>query len=343
MLTNREIIKQIDLGNITINNLKAYALDKPNSCKVHLENELYIYSIDTIDTLKKEEYLNEIKSGNLKHFEKIIIPNDGLILEPKKLYLALSREEVITSSDFIPELNGCVSLSLLGLSIHHNQAYHGNFDDRFLISMVASKKTKIYPNITIGNLSFYSSEEKNNGYGMLSGKEIKNRMDNSDIIIRPDDNILINPNSVNLTLSKYLGYYKNDILDIRNDNEIGVIDIPDDGILLYPNELYLGVTNEYTETNNLIPMISGRSSLGRIGFHAHCSASMGSIGYKGNWHLSIRCVGPQPLRIYKNMKCCQIYYYTPVGSIIETYNGSMQNISEDTLGSQYFKKLTRKK
>ena len=50
---------------------------------------------------------------------------------------------------------------------------------------------------------------------------------------------------------------------MKGENPIEYIDIPDDGLLLYPDEIYLGLTNEWTETNNLVPMISGRSSLRR--------------------------------------------------------------------------------
>ena len=64
-------------------------------------------------------------------------------------------------------------------------------------------------------------------------------------------------------------------------------------------------------------------------------AVMGSIGYKGYWHMGIRVA--HPVKIYKNMKICQIYYYTPVGKITNTYNGSMQNLDISKRGSQYYK------
>ena len=72
--------------------------------------------------------------------------------------------------------------------------------------------------------------------------------------------------------------------------------------------------------------MSGRSSLGRVGLHVHCSAGMGSIGYKGRWHMGLRTA--EMLKIIPNMKCCQIYYYTTCGEITNTYNGSMQDLTE---------------
>ena len=48
--------------------------------------------------------------------------------------------------------------------------------------------------------------------------------------------------------------------------------IPEEGLLLESNKLYLGRTVEYTETHNLIPMLEGRSSVGRLGLFVHVTA-----------------------------------------------------------------------
>ena len=50
MLTNKEIKKQIELGNIVIENLQEDALNKPNSCDLRLGNTLYVFDYDIIDT-----------------------------------------------------------------------------------------------------------------------------------------------------------------------------------------------------------------------------------------------------------------------------------------------------
>ena len=129
-----------------------------------------------------------------------------------------------------------------------------------------------------------------------------------------------------------MGVYTEPYLDIREKNPIEEIPMEEKGFTLYPDEFYVGKTNEWTETNNLIPMLSGRSSLGRNGVHVHCSAGLGSIGYKGYWHLGIRVI--KPIVIKPNMKCCQLYYFTPEGSTEDTYRGFMQNLPKDKLGSQ---------
>lgn len=338
MLTNAEIKKQIAKGNITIENMRPNALDKPNSCIISIEDTLYSYDYMVVDTNKKHEFLQEVLNNDPKTLNTIKIPEEGFVLEPHKVYLARSKER-ITTKNYVPVLNGRASLSLLGLSIELTSGYgHEYFDNYFLLSIVATKPTKIYPNIEIGNLTFFESlDTKSSTNGMLSGEEIKRRMDIGDIIIDDKKKVLVNPNSINLTLHDTIGVYKDPILDLKKENNIEYLKIGEEGMVLYPNNIYLARTNEWTEINNLVPMISGRSSLGRVGFHAHCSASMGSIGYKGYWHIGIR--PSTPIYIYKDMQCCQIYFYTVEGEITNTYQGSMQNLNGKDLKSKYYQKI----
>ena len=317
MLTNNEILKQIENGNISISNMKEGALDKPNSCILSIGDVLYTFDYSIIDTKEKENYISEILCDNVNKLKRVIIPKNGLLLEPHKVYLTTTNEAVKTNG-YIPVLNGRTSLSLLGVSIELNSGYKEDcFDGKFLLSIICTKPTIIYPNIEVGNLTFFESlDYKSSDKGMLSGEEIKKRIKNGDIVINPQDNIVINPNSVNLSLCKNIGYYTDPVLDIKKKNNIENIEIGEEGIWLYPGQIYVARSNEWTETNNLVPMMSGRSSLGRLGYHVHCSAGMGSIGYKGYWHMGVRPTAP--IRVYENMKCCQIYYFTPEGKISNT-------------------------
>lgn len=340
MLTSKEIIKQIQIGNIEVTNLKENALRKPNSCIVSISDCLYTFDCQVVDTKNGSRYLNGIFADTDQNLKKVKIPTSGLLLEPRKLYIAKTNEKIKTNG-YVPVLNGKASLSLLGLSIELNSGYlEDGYDGNLLLCLICTKPIIIYPNIEIGNLTFFdslSSIDKN--VGMISGEEIKRRMEMGDIVVTPQDNIVINPNSINLSLNKTIGYYTEPILDLKKNNPIETIDILDNGMVLYPDEIYVAISNEWTETNSLIPMISGRSSLGRLGCHVHCSAGMGSIGYKGYWHMGIRTT--IPIRVYRNMKCCQIYYFIPQGDIGCTYNGMMQHTCDDKLDGGYYKGLRR--
>ena len=83
--------------------------------------------------------------------------------------------------------------------------------------------------------------------------------------------------------------------------------IPADGMVLKPDQLYLGRTTERTETHNLVPMIEGRSSIGRLGLFVHVTAGFGDVGFCGYWTLEMFAV--QPVRIYPGVPICQIFYH----------------------------------
>jgi dCTP deaminase len=145
---------------------------------------------------------------------------------------------------------------------------------------------------------------------ILSGLEIKKQL-NKNIFIEPDNEKQVNPNSYNLRLADELLVYNSKKLDMKKENKYKKITIPNDGMLLYPNKLYLGRTIEHTRTENYVPAIEGRSSIGRLGLLIHVTAGFGDVGFSGYWTLEIFCI--QPIRIYPNVEICQIYYQTIEG------------------------------
>jgi len=157
---------------------------------------------------------------------------------------------------------------------------------------------------------------------ILSGKEIKAQMGNN-IEIKPFNEGQLNPNSYNLRLSDELLVYDNDVLDMKSPNPTSPIRIPEEGLLLEPNKLYLGRTVEHTSTNNYVPMLEGRSSIGRLGLFIHVTAGFGDVGFSGFWTLEIFCV--QPIRIYAGVEICQIFYHTIEGDYDTYSSGKYQN------------------
>ena len=157
---------------------------------------------------------------------------------------------------------------------------------------------------------------------ILSGLEIKRRL-GDDIRIDPYSDSQLNPNSYNLRLHNELLVYDSEVLDMKVPNPHHIISIPESGILLEPGKLYLGRTLEYTETHGLVPMLEGRSSIGRLGLFVHITAGFGDVGFSGFWTLEIMCA--QAIRIYAGVEICQIFYHTVEGDY-ETYaKGKYQN------------------
>ena len=173
---------------------------------------------------------------------------------------------------------------------------------------------------------------------ILSGKEIESRI-NDEIIIDPFDKNRINPNSYNLSLHNELIMYKNSLLDMKKDNEVEKLKIPSNGLVLEANRLYLGRTVEYTETRNLVPMLEGRSSIGRLGLFVHVTAGFGDVGFKGFWTLEIFCI--QPIKIYANVEICQVYYHTLEGSH-ENYNSGKYQDNQGIQPSLLYKDFENK-
>jgi dCTP deaminase len=157
---------------------------------------------------------------------------------------------------------------------------------------------------------------------ILSGKEIEKRL-NTDIFIEPYNREQLNPNSYNLKLHNKLLVYDKHELDMKKENTAHEIIIPDEGLLLETNKLYLGRTQEYTRTEKLVPMLEGRSSVGRLGLFIHVTAGFGDVGFSGYWTLEIFCV--QPIRIYPGVEICQIYYHDILGNFDQYTSGKYQN------------------
>ena len=157
---------------------------------------------------------------------------------------------------------------------------------------------------------------------ILSGKAIRAGI-GKDIIIEPFEPARINPNSYNLTLHHELLVYENKLLDMAKPNAVKSLIIPEEGLVLEPGILYLARTREYTETHKHVPMLEGRSSIGRLGLFVHVCAGFGDVGFKGYWTLEIHCV--QPVRVYAGVEVCQIYYHSIEGEYDPYTSGKYQN------------------
>jgi dCTP deaminase len=170
---------------------------------------------------------------------------------------------------------------------------------------------------------------------ILSGEEIRRHL-GTNIIIDPFDEQHLNPNSYNLTLHEEILVYEEVVLDMRQANRFRRLTIPENGLVLSPNQLYLARTEERTETHNLVPMIEGRSSVGRLGLFVHVTAGFGDVGFCGYWTLEMFAV--QPVRVYPRVAICQIFYHQIAGSFVEYASDKYQH-NTDIQPSLLYKEL----
>jgi len=157
---------------------------------------------------------------------------------------------------------------------------------------------------------------------ILSGTKIDEEVKKERITIEPYNYSDINPNSYNYTLGDYVKVYKNKILDSKQKQEVEIIKIPDDGLIIYPDKIYLGFTEEIIGSDYYVPVITGRSSTGRLGLFVQITSDLVDIGFKGR--LTLQLHSTQPVKIYKGMKIGQIMFWKIFGDV-DLYKGKYQN------------------
>lgn len=153
---------------------------------------------------------------------------------------------------------------------------------------------------------------------ILSDQKIIDSIEAGEIIIQPFRSACLGTNSYDVHLGKHLAVYQNRELDAKKHNEVKHFEIPEEGFVMQPGTLYLGVTEEYTETHNAVPFLEGKSSVGRLGIDIHATAGKGDVGFCNTWTLELSCV--QPVRIYAGMPIGQLIYFSVDGNINNYYN-----------------------
>lgn len=159
---------------------------------------------------------------------------------------------------------------------------------------------------------------------MLTGPEIQRQVEAGAIVIDPFDPKRLNPNSYNLRLGREMMTYEpGATLSTRRSAETRTIAIPPNGYTLYPRVGYLCVTMEWTETAGFVPVIEGRSSIGRLFLLVHATAGFGDDGFRGRWTLELVPL-VHPVRVFEGDEICQISFHRLEG-VRKPYCGKYQD------------------
>ncbi len=156
---------------------------------------------------------------------------------------------------------------------------------------------------------------------ILTGREIvrQHRLGRIEIDpFRPDQ---VNPNSYDFRLGTEMLTYRNRELSVRFQEPTNRKPIAESGMVLQPDRIYLGSTMEKMGSDHYVPIIRGKSSLGRLGLFVNITADLIDIGSHNNWTLQFHAV--QPVRIYPGMRIGQVTFWVPLGAI-ELYSGKYQ-------------------
>ena len=153
---------------------------------------------------------------------------------------------------------------------------------------------------------------------ILSDTKIRAAMRAGKIVIRPFRSECLGTNSYDVHLGPYLAVYRGAALDARRPNPVDERRIPPEGFVLVPGQLYLGVTEEYTETHGFVPFLEGKSSVGRLGIDIHSTAGKGDEGFCNYWTLEMSV--KLPVRIYAGMPVGQLIYFEISGPVTRSYS-----------------------
>jgi len=166
--------------------------------------------------------------------------------------------------------------------------------------------------------------------GMLTGSEIDAEISSKGLAITPYNRKNLNPNSYNLHCGNIVTlYHVTSHIDLMEPESYAVTEsliVSDDGLVLRPGLLYLMPTVETIRSEKYIPLITGRSSIGRLGVSIHQEAGFGDIGFAGKFTLQVKVT--YPTKIYPGLPIAQVYFITPYGKVDRLYCGKYQHSNE---------------
>lgn len=150
---------------------------------------------------------------------------------------------------------------------------------------------------------------------ILSDTDILARLRQGDLVVDPldDPDLQVQPASIDLRLGNEFLVFRTPHIPFIDPRAVPEgyterIVVPDDGaFILHPREFALGTTLEHVEIPaDLVAMVEGRSSLGRLAIVIHATAGLVDPGFKGHITLELSNLGNVPVALYPRMRVSQI-------------------------------------
>jgi len=111
------------------------------------------------------------------------------------------------------------------------------------------------------------------------------------------------------------------IYDVRQEPETVSFKINKEaGWILKPGIGYLMHTRERIWTQKFVPIVDGKSSIGRLFLLIHFTAGYGDPNFDGQYTLEVSAL--HPVKVYPGMRIGQIRFHTIEGSLVKPYNGN---------------------
>jgi len=189
--------------------------------------------------------------------------------------------------------------------------------------------------------------------GILSGPEILKCIREGTIEVDPFVEDHVNPNSLDLTLGTKLAVYDRVVearlssgnqlpgsmfrhryhasyephfwgphLDMSREEHVVHFDIGERGFLLLPGILYLMHTAERVLAKKHVPVLDGKSSIGRLGIKCHLTAGYGDLWFDGQYTLEVEVT--HPVLVFSGVRFCQIRFHSVCGEL-DSYQSHKSN------------------
>ena len=152
ILSDRSIREAVAAGRIIIDPFDD-ACVQPSSVDLHLDHRFLVFRNHTMGLIDVRKDLSELTE------EVSFSEDDPFILHPGEFVLGTTLEKVSLSNKVVARLEGKSSLGRIGLLIHSTAGFVDPGFEGFLtleLSNVANLPIKIYPEMKIGQISFYS-------------------------------------------------------------------------------------------------------------------------------------------------------------------------------------------
>src|SRR3989338_10263863 len=152
---------------------------------------------------------------------------------------------------------------------------------------------------------------------ILPDHEIRKFIKEGKIVVKPiDEDVQIQPAWVDLRLGNEFRIFKiasTPYIDTKQktDNYTEKITIKDeDPFIIHPGEFVLGTIKEYIKMpNDLMGVVDGRSSLGRVGVVVHATSASINPGWEGIFVLEITNIGKMPVAIYPGQRVAKLAFH----------------------------------
>lgn len=178
---------------------------------------------------------------------------------------------------------------------------------------------------------------------ILSDKTIRKMLAEKELIIKPVDEIQIQPASVDMRLGNdFLKVDENSLPVMTLNDKVNYEEVKGSEIIIPPHSFLLATTKEYIKLpDNLTAFVEGRSSIGRMGLFIQ-NAGWVDPGFEGQITLELYNANRLPIKLEADRRICQLVFALMDDKTNNPYRGKYQG-QLSTVGTRVFKDPENKK